>query len=48
MLNFYYTATMGIAFQFGLKIIAILGTRAILVLQLGLFFRDSALLLFTI
>jgi len=43
-----YTAAMGVAFQFGLKNIAILGTRTILDLKLGLFFRDSILILFAL
>ena len=43
-----YTAAMGIAFQFRLKNIAILGTRAILELKLRLFLRDSALILFAL
>ena len=44
MYDFDFTAAIGISFQFGLKNIAILGTRTILDLKLGLFCRGSALI----
>ena len=43
MYDFDYTATIGTAFQFGLKNTDILDIRTILELKLRLFFRDSAL-----
>jgi len=43
-----YTAVMGIVFQFGLKNKAMFVTRTILEQKLGLFFHDSAILLFAV